>query len=218
MWCACRRSRARHTDRDGPPSPTASTPLAQRLNLLADVSAVLPGHSPVFVAHDSGPVVDEDGVKCRQDFGLATCVCDDHPVVGLDARFVHSRYADHAVWPPGGRSRAALTVTVHDRVVDRVVLVIQTHGLRDPAGKHDTPARAGQAERLAVVVESVRSTLDLTVLCGDLNVLPTSNTFHVLHGVEMVDLVGSAHPRSSRRQPMQIAEAWLIPTALPASA
>ena len=172
--------------------------LPQRLNLLADVSSALAGWSPHFVASESGPVTDADGVECQQDLGLATWVRDDHPVIGIDARFIHSGFTDHREWARGDRPRAALTVTVRDRTADRTVSVVQVHGLRDPAGKHDTPARRAQAARLAEIVESQRSTSDLTVLCGDLNLLPTSDTFRVLRDVGMVDLVGSADTRTSR--------------------
>ncbi|OZD05237.1 endonuclease [Rhodococcus sp. 06-235-1A] len=171
--------------------------LPQRLNLFDDVSAVLPGHTPYFVANDAGPVTDGDGVELRQDFGIATWVRDDFPVVGLDARFVRSRFVDHAEWSVDDRPRAALTVTVRDRVGERFVSVIQVHGLRDPAGKGDSPIRAEQARRLVDVVKYVRTTSDVTVLCGDLNLLPSSETFTMLAEHGMIDLVGEADTRTS---------------------
>ncbi|OZF34330.1 endonuclease/exonuclease/phosphatase family protein [Rhodococcus sp. 14-2483-1-2] len=171
--------------------------LPQRFNLFDDVSAALPGYTPYFVANDAGPVTDSDGVELRQDFGIATWVRDDVPVVGLDARFVHSRFVDHAEWSVDDRPRAALTVTVRDRLAGTFVSVIQCHGLRDPAGKGDSPIRLEQARKLAEIVEHVRPSADVVVLCGDLNLLPTSKTFAVLADHGMTDLVGDADTRTS---------------------
>ncbi|MDV8021485.1 endonuclease/exonuclease/phosphatase family protein [Rhodococcus sp. IEGM 1330] len=171
--------------------------LPQRLSLYDDVSAVLTGYTPYFVVNDAGPVTDGEGAELRQDFGIATWVRDEFPVVGLDAQFVHSRFVDHTVWDVGDRPRAALTVTVRDRVAGRFVSVIQVHGLRDPAGKGDSPIRVEQARKLVNVVEHVHTTSDVTVLCGDLNLLPSSETFTLLAEHGMTDLVGDADTRTS---------------------
>ena len=171
--------------------------LPQRVNLFDDVSSALPGYTPYFVANDSGPVTDSDNVRLRQDFGIATWVRDEFPVIGLDARFVHSQFVDYTDWDVEDRPRAALTVTVRDRLGAKTISVIQLHGLRDPAGKLDTPARAEQALRLGSIVENSSATSDVVVLCGDLNLLPSSTTFQVLQEHGMVDLVGDADTRAS---------------------
>jgi endonuclease/exonuclease/phosphatase family metal-dependent hydrolase len=98
----------------------------------------------------------------------------------------------------GIRPRAALAVRLFDRSRGQGVTIVQLHGLRDPAGKQDTPARRIQAERLAALVESAREPGDLTVVCGDLNLLPGSETFAVLAERGLVDLVGTAETRTSR--------------------
>jgi endonuclease/exonuclease/phosphatase family metal-dependent hydrolase len=69
--------------------------------------------------------------------------------------------------------------------------------LRDPLGKADTPARRGQAERLAALVRRIRGPRDLVVMCGDFNVLPDSETFEILAEAGLVDLVGTADTRTS---------------------
>jgi endonuclease/exonuclease/phosphatase family metal-dependent hydrolase len=75
--------------------------------------------------------------------------------------------------------------------------VVHLHGLRDPTGKHDTTARLQQARRLAALVERVRRPGDLVVVAGDLNLLPTSETFAVLGDLGLVDLVGTRDTRTS---------------------
>ncbi|GIZ97206.1 metal-dependent hydrolase [Tsukamurella sp. TY48] len=185
--------------------------LPQRLNLLDDLARCLPRHQPHFVVNDAGPVVDAGGARRRQDFGIATFVRDEHPVTGLDARFVHSSSVDHEEWSVDDRPRAALTVTVRDRAAGRTVAVIQAHGLRDPAGKQDTAARMDQARRLADAVRAASVASDLVVLCGDLNLLPHSETFTLLRAAGMTDLVGTADTRASRyRKPIRSASYLLV--------
>jgi hypothetical protein len=177
----------------------ADRSLPQRADLLTDVRRLLPGHQGLFAVSDTGPVLDHDGRMHRQDFGLAAFVAEGLPVVGMRCGFVHGGYADHQEsWPNDGRPRAAQAVRVFDRGARRFVTVVQVHGLRDASGKADTPARRAQAERLAELVTGVREAGDLTVVCGDFNLLPDSETFKILAGIGLTDLVRDADTRTSR--------------------
>lgn len=185
--------------------------LPQRADLLNDVRAVLPRHQAVFLASDSGPVHDDAGVRHRQDFGLATLVAEQLPVIGVDSAFVHGQFVDHVEWTVADRPRVALAVRAVDRALGRSVSVVQVHGLRDPAGKADTPARRRQAERLAQLVGRIRSPHDLVVVCGDFNLLPDSETFDVLAAIGLTDLVGAADTRTSHyRKPVRHASYLLV--------
>lgn len=181
----------------------ADRSLPQRANLFDDVRSLLPRHQATFLTSDSGPVCAEDGTVHRQDFGTALFVAEDVPVVGHHAAFVHGAYADHEVWPTSGRPRLAHAVNLVGGDAGggpgaaRTVTVTHLHGLRDASGKQDTPARRVQAERLADLVHAARRPGDLAVVCGDLNLLPTSETFDVLGGVGLRDLVGDADTRTS---------------------
>ncbi|WP_130491753.1 endonuclease/exonuclease/phosphatase family protein [Motilibacter rhizosphaerae] len=168
--------------------------LPQRADLVEDVSRLLPGHHAEFVACDSGPVRDAEGRRWRQEFGLGTWTSARLPLLSTASRFVHGDLLDHDEWPTGGRPRAALAVRV---AAPRPLLVVQLHGLRDPAGKQDTPERRAQAERLAAFVQDARRPDDLVVVCGDLNLLPSSETFAVLAEVGLTDLVGEADTRTA---------------------
>jgi endonuclease/exonuclease/phosphatase family metal-dependent hydrolase len=172
--------------------------LPQRASLFADVRDILPNHQALFLANDSGPVHDEHGHRHRQDFGLGTFVAEHLPVIGLQTSFVHGTFVDHDEWAIADRPRAAQSVRVVDRVHARNVTIIQLHGLRDPAGKHDTAARRAQALRLVEFITRSREPDDLTVVCGDLNLLPHSETFALLAEVGLVDLVGASDTRTSR--------------------
>jgi endonuclease/exonuclease/phosphatase family metal-dependent hydrolase len=133
----------------------------------------------------------------RQDFGLAVFVDERIPVVGQQSSFVHGSFVDHREWSIADRPRVAQGVRLVDRAGDRTVTVVHVHGLRDPHGKQDTPARRAQAQRLASLVSGARAPGDLVVVCGDLNLLPDSETFDVLGALGLVDLVGSDDTRTS---------------------
>ena len=185
--------------------------LPQRADLFDDVRIALPRHQAIFVTSDSGPVYDDTGVRHRQDFGLATLVGDHLPVVGVDSVFVHGQFVDHVEWSVADRPRVALAVRIVDRAAGRSVWVVQMHGLRDPVGKADTPARFRQAERLAELVRRIRGPHDLVVVCGDFNLLPGSETFGVLAELGLSDLVGAADTRTSHyRKPVRHASYLLV--------
>lgn len=172
--------------------------LPQRANLFADVSALLPHHQALFLASDAGPVYADNGDRLlRQDFGLGLFADERYPLIGLQSRFVHGHFIDHDEWPHDDRPRNAQAVTLLDRSSRRVVTIVHTHGLRNREGKGDSPARRAQAEQLARLVRQASESADLTVVCGDLNLLPDSETFEVLRAIGLVDLVGSADTRTS---------------------
>lgn len=63
------------------------------------------------------------------------------------------------------------------------------HGLRDLKGKTDTPERAAQAQKLLDLSRRVSEPDDLTVICGDFNVEPNSQTLTILSEAGMSELV-----------------------------
>jgi hypothetical protein len=172
--------------------------LPQRANLLDDIRRALPRHQALFLPSDAGPVVDGEGGVRRQDFGLAIFVDERLAMIGHEATFVHGTFVDHREWTTRDRPRIAHAVRLLDRPAGRTVVVVHLHGLRDPEGKHDTPSRRAQAERLAGLVTRMRQPQELTVLCGDLNLLPGSETFGILGQAGLVDLVGTRDTRTSR--------------------
>jgi endonuclease/exonuclease/phosphatase family metal-dependent hydrolase len=192
----------------------AERTLPQRADLFGDVVRLLPGHQGQFVTCDAGPVTDADGRTHVQDFGLATFVADRLPVVGVEVAFVHGAYVEHETWAASERPRLAQAVRVVDRPGERLVTVIHLHGLRDAAGKGDTPARRAQAERLAELVERNRAAGGFTVVAGDLNLLPDAETFAILGRVGLVDLVGAADTRTSHyAKPVRHASYLLVSDA-----
>lgn len=186
--------------------------LPQRADLFADVADRLPRHQGTFLTSDRGPVTGTDGATHDHDFGIATFVADGLSIVGQEAGFVHGAHTVHrGGWPSGDRPRIAHAVRLVGRDGGRAVTVAHAHGLRDPAGKGDTPARRAQAERLAALVTRVAGPDDLVVVCGDLNLLPDSETFEILGQIGLTDLVGTADTRTSRYpKPVRHADYLLV--------
>lgn len=185
--------------------------LPQRADLFGDIASLLPSHQGVFVTSDGGPVRDDQGTRHLQDFGIAMFAHERLPVVGQHAAFVHGEFVEHAVWAIEDRPRIAQAARLVDRRAGRTITIAHLHGLRDPAGKQDTPQRRAQAERFAALIEATRRPNDLVVACGDLNVLPGSETFQVLARIGLIDLVGDADTRTSRyTKPIRHANYMLV--------
>lgn len=173
--------------------------LHQRADLVADVAEVLGEYDPWFTVSDSGPVRDARGREYRQQFGLAMFARTGMARVATRTAYIHGAYADHgAAWPESDRPRAAQAARFHDHKNDRYLTLVHAHGLRAAQGKGDNPARRAQAEQLSALVTQVREANDLTVLCGDLNLLPGSQTFDILGDVGLTDLVGATDTRTTR--------------------
>ncbi len=185
--------------------------LPQQANLFDDVRTLLPRHQGFFLTSDAGPVTDGEGQVHRQDFGLAIFVAETIPVIGHQSAFVHGSFIDHEEWTIADRPRVAQAVRLVDRADDRRITVVHTHGLRDPSGKHDTPARRSQAEQLAGLVTATREPEDFVLVCGDLNLLPDSETFSILGAVGLTELVGERDTRtSSYPKPLRHANYLLV--------
>lgn len=175
--------------------------LPQRANFFGDIAAVLPDHVATFCPAAQGDLWDGDRAVPSQ-WGLATFVRREYPVIGQIQAFVHKAfspdgYGDHP------RSRNAHAVRLYDFERRWPVTIIHAHGLRDLAGKIDTPERVAQAHRLADLAGGIAETGDRVVLCGDFNVEPDSRTFEILAEAGLKDLVtgrGHAGTRTSYYQ------------------
>lgn len=185
--------------------------LPQRADLFADVTELLPEHHGHFVAADAGPVTDPDGRRWQQEFGVATFVHRRFAILEVASAFIHGSFTEHTDWPSEDRPRVAHAVRVAERGSAATFTVVHLHGLRDPAGKADTPARRTQAGRIADLVSAIRGAGDVVAVCGDFNVLPDSETFEVLDHLELTDLVGDADTRTSQyAKPVRHANYMLV--------
>ena len=161
--------------------------LPQRSNFFRDVSNALPEHVAIFCPAAQGVLWDEEKSVLSQ-WGLATFVHRTLPIIGQVQGFVHKSfspigYGDHP------RSRSAHGVRVYDYETDRPLSVTHMHGLRDLNGKMDTPERAAQARKLLDLSRKVSEPDDLSIICGDFNIEPGSETLQILADAGFSELV-----------------------------
>lgn len=190
--------------------------LPQRANFFRDVAQALPGHRAQFCPAAQG-VLWDGGSSVPSQWGLATFVRADLPVIAQTQGFVHKGYAPHG-YGDHPRSRSAHAVTLYDHARDRAITIAHMHGLRDPAGKHDTPERLAQAHRLLAMAQGVGSPDAPLVVCGDFNVEPDSETFAILGRAGLRDLVtagGFAGTRTAHyTKPGRFADYMLVNPAI----
>lgn len=186
--------------------------LPQRANLFREVSDALPEYAAIFCPSAQGFLWDGDDILPSR-WGIATYVHPSHAVIGQVQGFVHKQYSPDGfgVHP---RPRNAHAIRLYDHVADRIVTVTQMHGLRDPAGKSDTPERSRQAERLLNIAAAITHPDDMAVICGDFNVEPGSETFRLTAEAGFIDLVtehGHAGTRTSYyEKPGRFADYMLV--------
>lgn len=186
--------------------------LPQRANFFRDVARALPDHVAIFCPAAQG-VLWDGAQSVPSQWGLATFVHRSLPIIGQVQGFVHKDYSpvgygDHP------RSRSAHGVRVHDYDSGRTVSVTHMHGLRDLAGKMDTPERAGQAEKLRDMSRQLSAPGDVIVVCGDFNVEPDSETLAILGRDSLTELVTGRGFESTRNshytKPGRFADYMLI--------
>jgi endonuclease/exonuclease/phosphatase family metal-dependent hydrolase len=186
--------------------------LPQRANLFHDVTAALPEHVAIFCPAAQG-VLWDDEVSIPSQWGLATFVHRAFPIIGQVQGFVHKDYSP-ASYGDHPRSRSAHGVRVWDYDANRALSVTHMHGLRDLNGKMDTPERAEQARRLLNLSRRLTEPDDLTVICGDFNVEPDSETLSILRSAGLTELVTAQGFDSTRNsqytKPGRFADYMLI--------
>lgn len=170
--------------------------LPQRANFFRDVCAALPDHVATFCPAAQG-VLWEGDMPVPSQWGLATFVHRSYPVIGQMQGFVHKAYSP-AGYGDHPRSRSAHAVRLYDNAHNRSVSITHMHGLRDLNGKMDTPDRATQARRLLALSRQVSEAADLSIICGDFNVEPDSETLDILRRSGMTELVTAREFTSTR--------------------
>lgn len=163
--------------------------LPQRANLYDDVKAILSGHEAIYAPVARGTLF-QGKRPVLSEFGLATFIEPSLPVIGQRLDFVHGTFSDNG-WGDHPRPRNAHAIRLFRYDVGKAITIVQLHGLRDPEGKEDTAERLAQAYALVKLIETVRQPDDDLVVCGDLNLLPGSETFRILAEIGLRDLVTS---------------------------
>ena len=161
--------------------------LPQRANLFDEIRAVLPDHDAAFFPAARGTLFEGERLVASE-FGLATFTHTSLSVIGEAMDFVHGAFSPKG-WGEHPRARNAHCLKLFDHASGWPVTIAQMHGLRDMAGKGDTPARRAQAEALVRLIERLWHPGERLVVCGDFNILPQSETFAILARLGLFDLV-----------------------------
>jgi endonuclease/exonuclease/phosphatase family metal-dependent hydrolase len=195
----------------------AGRELDQRSDLFGDVCRTLPQHQPWFAAAARGPLWDANGRAWNSEHGIACWVAPHLAVTERLQGFVHGRFRPGG-WgePPVPRTMQAMRVRHPE--AEASLVVGHFHGLRDPEGKHDTPARARQAVRARALMEGLVGQGEGMVLGGDLNVLPGAETFATLAEAGLRDLVTGTGLTDTRTtlydKPQRFADYMLVNDAV----
>ncbi|MBX3579059.1 MAG: endonuclease/exonuclease/phosphatase family protein [Rhizobiaceae bacterium] len=194
--------------------------LPQRARLLDELRDALPGHDAWFAPSLRGPLLDGEA-EVASLWGLAAFVRRDHVVVGAATGFVHGDYRGDG-WGSYPRPANAQCLRIALGGVAPALTVAHMHGLRDLAGKQDTPDRLAQADRLAALVQGLWTPGEGLVVCGDFNVLPDSAVFRRLGALGLSDLVtgrGFTDTRTSHYgKPGRFADYMLVNPAVSVAA
>lgn len=170
--------------------PEVGTVLPQRARMFEEIAEALPGHRATFCPAARGDLWQGDEAH-SSEWGLATFARSDLPVIGQVQDFAHGAFGAHG-YGDHPRSRTAHVVRLYDYRADHPITVAHLHGLRDLAGKGDTPERAAQAHRFADLTEVIHRPGEQLVVCGDLNVRPNSETISILsERLRLTELVTS---------------------------
>ena len=162
--------------------------LPQQADLYGAVAETLETHFGQFCPAMQGYLFDDDDRSYRSRFGLASFVHRDIASLEQVQAFVHGTYRPDG-WgePPVPRNMHVLRL--YDPEAKQAFVVAHLHGLRDLAGKHDTPDRMAQAEKIVGLLSAIRQPGDPVIFGGDLNLLPDSKTFEILAAGGLTDLV-----------------------------
>ncbi|MEO0937671.1 MAG: endonuclease/exonuclease/phosphatase family protein [Pseudomonadota bacterium] len=167
--------------------------LPQRARLLDELSAVLPDHHVTFCPTARGPLWHGD-TAYPSLWGIATFTRKSLPVIAQTSRFVHGAFGEDGFGDePRSRTAHALRLWA-----GRPITIAHMHGLRAPAGKGDTPARAAQADRFIALVQNVAAPGDSLILCGDFNVRPDSETITKLRALGLTERVTADGHKTTR--------------------
>lgn len=192
--------------------------LWQRADLINDIRALLPGWQAVFAPAARGPLSSPDAGILRSEHGIAAFFAPHLAITATCSGFIHGAFRADG-WGPEPVPRPIQCFRVVDPARDAPLVIAHLHGLREAAGKGDTPARAAQAERIAAALGRFAGADEPLVLGGDFNLLPESATFRRLARLGLRDLVtahGITDTRTSHyRKPVRHADYMLVRPQVP---
>jgi len=152
------------------------------MNIFSQIAAVLPGHTGYFTT----PQTDE--------FGLAIFIRKTIPVVKVGETYVF-RWKNARVGDDGKTLGKHLQF-IQFQHQSKLHTVINFHGLWIGGDKNDTPDRLQQSQNIIKFLNTLKGKV---ILAGDYNLLPNTQSMHLLETAGLRNLVteyGIASTRS----------------------
>lgn len=141
---------------------------------------------------------DDKDKAWRIRFGIATFVRKKCAVMASRSGFVHDTFWPGELRDPPVPARAH-ALELWRPETERSLVVAHMHGLWDPAGKEDTPARDEQFAKFEVLVNSMTNPGNPpAVVCGDFNILPDSKYLASFKRIGFRELVEGGDYNSTR--------------------
>lgn len=164
--------------RSGPQLLIDAIGIEARPDLYTDIQEVLgEGYNSFFWPAVSGYL--QGGGKSEFPFfyGIATFVRKSIPVLASRTEFVFGgfRYYDFAR-SEAPTPRNAHAFRVWDEESQKTILVSHFHGIHQENQKVDSFERQVQGKALVALVEGMRATNEASIVCGDFNLRPGSET------------------------------------------
>lgn len=169
----------------------------ERVDLFRDIQKELPCHDGYFIPGATGFL--HDAKECPYvQYGIAAFVRRSMPIVRMHSTFAYGTYRHQDFGDPP-LPRPVHGMELYDTEAKQSFVLVHLHGLWQPGtNKADTPERIVQAQIVRNVVHGLAQTTVHKIVCGDLNVLPSSETFHYLKEAGIFDLVSQHNIASTR--------------------
>lgn len=149
-----------------------------RSNVLNELTMLLHDYYVWFA-----PKIDNDSLfltgDYRVQFGNAVFISHDLIIEEYGVTMTHGNPRTGKTWSANTQNRNAQHVTITDPASKKQFSIINTHGYWVAGDKIDTPESLEQSKRLLALTDR----LDMpTILCGDFNLLPETNSIQMLSG------------------------------------
>jgi endonuclease/exonuclease/phosphatase family metal-dependent hydrolase len=146
-----------------------------------EISTLLSDHSAYFRPH------------LLDDYGLMMLVDKKVPIVEEGETFVYRHKGYIPEGDAGNHARNIQYVTV--KVKNRLVTIINFHGLWNGKGKTDTEDRIQQSNK---ILDFIKKCSGDVILCGDFNLLPETESLRLFEKSGLRDLIKEYKIRSTR--------------------
>jgi endonuclease/exonuclease/phosphatase family metal-dependent hydrolase len=144
-----------------------------RLNLLLDIQKMLPNHTCIYHPH------------LDTYWGLAMFVKNDIAVLEEGDKFVHKENGWNPEMEVQGHTAKNIQY-IKIKKEDKEIFVMNFHGLWNGQGKTDTEERINQSKN---ILEFMRELPGEFVLCGDFNLLPTTESLKMFEASGLRNLI-----------------------------